>query len=188
MKKAFKALTICVIVLSLMLCSGCFDFLKGSTKVLDANPIETLKADYDLNYPIQNSGSADENIVRTQIISKTNDDLYYVKVRVVNNDPDRSLTVYGYGYVTAEPVTDNTSKILFFNTEKNVANSTYKTVIPKGGYAADVLFEVQSPTVKVTPETLVFIFFSINDKYYAGGATINDDFTYWEIENHESEK
>ena len=188
MNKAFKTLTVCIIILSLVLCSGCFQFLKGSTEVLDANPIETLKADYDKNYPLQNAGAAAENIVKAQIISETNDDLYYVGVRVINNDPDSALTVYGYGYVTAEPVADNTRKLLLFNIEKNVANSTYQTVISEGGYCADIQYEVQEPTVKVTPETLIFIFFSINDEYYAGAATINDDFTYWKIENHESEQ
>lgn len=186
MKTTLKALFAFVIILSLLFCSGCLN-LKGKTKVLDANPIDTLMASYNENYPVQNSATAVEKNVKAQIVSKTNDDLYFVQVRVINNEQESRLTVFGYGYVTAEPVFENTKKLIFFNVDKNVANSTYKTIIPNGGYCADVLYEVQEPTVRVTPDTLIFIFFSVNEKYYAGGATINDDFTYWEIENHEPE-
>ena len=185
MKKTFKAVLALSLIMSLLFCSGCN--LKGSTKVLDANPIDTLMATYNVQYPVQNTGANVEKKVRAQIISDTGEDLYYVQARVVNNDEESRLTAFGYGYITAEPVAENTKKLIFFNVEKNVANTTYRSVITNGGYTADILYEVQEPTVKVTPDSIVFIFFSVNDKYYVGGATINDDFIFWEIENHEPE-
>ncbi|NLO46465.1 MAG: hypothetical protein GX107_08260 [Clostridiales bacterium] len=186
MKTTFKFLAAFAVIFSLVFCGGCLDFLKGSTKVLDKNPIENLMASYEELYPQWKSDDAVKKVARAQIVSKTGDNLYFVKVRVVNDSPDSDLTVFGYGYVTAEPVSENTKKLIFFNVEKNVANSTYKSVIQKKGYCTDIQYEVQEPTAKVTPDTIIFIFFSVNDNYYAGGATINDDFTYWEIENHDS--
>ncbi len=184
MKNCFRCLALFMALAMLVLCSGCLDFLKGSTETLDVNSLDTLLATYNEKLAEFNKKGEKQKkpTVQAQVLVDNYKDLYYLTVRFLNNSDQFSLTVNGYAHFTQGPKATSTSKLIFFNQETNVANSTYKSIIPFGKYSADVIYEVQEPTVTITTDTIVFVFFSMDEIEYVGAATCAaSPFFYWEL-------
>lgn len=176
---------LCLLFVAILIafCGGCA--LRGNTIVLDNYSPQKL---YN-TYKAIKDGSLKVKVNRTETIPSMQttivDNSQLTKNRValyLYNDSEYYATIHGYSWITRkDDVKNNAHKAIYFNVDKEVANSTYEVRIDpeRNTYLQyELLDNVSNQPVN---DAIYFIFFKYEETEYVGAATA-EDFVFWPIE------
>ena len=177
-KRYLCAVLICVF---LFMSCGCTP-LSGSTEFLDEHPPEELLATYnDFYYEERTADSGTDEAaldVNGVIISKMGTRAGRVDVQLANRS-HFPIKLYGYAWVTDETKVEDSFKAIYYNEDSNVSNASY-TATYQSGHGGIAPFSFMDKVINITPNTVVFIFFSYRGTDYAAGVK-SDSFVFWPL-------
>ena len=176
MKKAVSVLLAAALTL---LCCACN--MRGSIVAFDLYDPEKLYNTYTAIL----DGSLKVSVDRTETIPELRTALvqtpdYYQNMATLYfyNESKYHVTVYGYAWIAEQSHPQDASKAIYFNTEKKVANSSYKIRIDPGNNTYLIYELLNGKEYTATEDAIYFLFFRYEETEYVGASTGND-FIFW---------
>ena len=175
----------CILLAALVALLCCACNMRGNTQILDTYSAKQIYATYKAvaDGSLQISVNRTETIptLRTAIVDNTSLSAYRASLYFYN-ESSYYVSIHGYAWVAKQTDDANDAhKAIYFNSEKEVANSSYEIRIDPGRntYLQYELADGCNHTPDV--DSIYFIFFQHEETEYVGAVTA-DDLVFWPLE------